>query len=159
MVRRSPGYLDTAQISVIISVEYFLNKIMSQSIRWVIALVLVIIGSWLLFQNQKRNRTTITPFRPNEQEETTTIIYTNQGYEPRDAHVKSGSTVKWINQSTQPMWTASDFHPTHLILPEFDNRAGISTGESYSFTFKKTGSWKYHNHLRPADRGTVVVDE
>ena len=55
------------------------------------------------------------------------------------------------------MWIASSPHPAHTDYPEFDAKRGIAPGETYEFTFTKTGSWKYHNHVNLGKYGTIVV--
>ncbi|OHA38709.1 MAG: hypothetical protein A3G03_02780 [Candidatus Taylorbacteria bacterium RIFCSPLOWO2_12_FULL_44_15c] len=64
------------------------------------------------------------------------------------------------------MWTASAVHPTHRAYPTsggclgstFDACAGVQSGNSWSFKFDISGTWKYHNHLNPGDTGTIVVE-
>ena len=64
-----------------------------------------------------------------------------------------------ITTSSSTAWPASAFHPTHEVYPGFDALKGINMGESYSFTFDKIGSWKYHNHLSPSVTGAIIVEE
>ena len=56
------------------------------------------------------------------------------------------------------MWVASAPHPTHTNYPGFDAKQGVASGEKYSFTFDKAGSWNYHDHLIPSNFGTIVVE-
>lgn len=88
-----------------------------------------------------------------------TIVYTDSGFAPRTLTVKKGTTVTFKNQSSKSMWVASSVHPTHQDLPGFDQLQGVGEGETYTYTFDKTGSWKFHNHLAPSDTGVVVVEE
>jgi len=67
------------------------------------------------------------------------------------------------------MWVASAVHPTHTLyagtsLSEHcgngaanDSFDQCDAGDDYSFTFKKTGEWKYHNHVNASQTGTVIV--
>lgn len=91
--------------------------------------------------------------------EDNTIIYTDSGFAPRTLTVKKGTTVTFKNQSSKSMWVASSVHPTHQDLPGFDQLQGVGEGGTYTYTFDKTGSWKFHNHLAPSDTGVVVVEE
>jgi len=34
-----------------------------------------------------------------------------------------------------------------------------ANGGSYSFTFTKAGTWRYHNHSNASHFGTVIVEE
>ncbi len=112
--------------------------------------------------------TTVTPLTSDETETATTesdeepstvttVHYTDDGYSPKETEVSVGSTVTFVNDSTQSMWTASDPHPVHTNFSAFDAKRGYKQGESYSFTFAKAGTYTYHNHLVPGDTGTVTV--
>lgn len=83
-----------------------------------------------------------------------TILYTANGFEPDSLTVEAGETVTWVNDSSGGMWVASDVHPTHEVLPEFDQ---LSPGDTYSFTFEEAGEWNFHNHLSSHHIGTVIV--
>lgn len=87
-----------------------------------------------------------------------TVTYTNDGFFPEVLTVKSGTTVKFVNQSDAPMWVASGNHPTHLLYPEFDAKAPVSKNESYLFTFNKLGTHPYHNHLLLGKYGKIIVE-
>lgn len=87
------------------------------------------------------------------------VAYTDSGYTPVSLTVKKGTMVTFVNQSGKGMWTASAVHPTHQVLPGFDELKADAKGESYEYTFVKVGTWKYHNHVAPSDMGTVIVTE
>lgn len=87
----------------------------------------------------------------------TTISIDDTGFTPSDVTISAGDTVKFINNGQAPHWPASDVHPTHEVLPDFDSERGLQTGESYSYTFTEAGSWDFHDHLRPSFTGTVTV--
>lgn len=96
------------------------------------------------------------------------IVYTNQGFSPKTIAINVGDAVTWINNSSRNMWVASAIHPTHNEYTEeadtdcggssFDACIGIAVGESWSFTFNKTGSWNYHDHLNSPRTGTIEVE-
>jgi plastocyanin len=90
---------------------------------------------------------------------TVTVKYTETGFDPKAVTIKKGETVEWVNESDNPMWVASSPHPQHTDYPGFDELKGDAKGETYSFSFDKTGMWKYHNHLGPKDFGSVTVQE
>ena len=85
------------------------------------------------------------------------VTYTDTGFAPSPTAVAVGSTVTFVNESTKSMWVASAVHPTHSLLPGFDQLKSVGKGESYEYTFTKVGTWKYHNHVTPSDTGSVVV--
>lgn len=89
----------------------------------------------------------------------TSVSYGTGGFAPNTVTVKIGTAVVWTNQSQSGMWVASAMHPTHQLLPGFDELKSVSTGGTYEYMFEKVGTWKYHNHVAPADTGTVVVTE
>jgi len=101
----------------------------------------------------------------------TEVVYTDaNGFTPDDVSIKVGDTVKFINKSSGEMWVGSDVHPTHEVYngttlkDHCPDTAGIAfdqcgTGYEYSFTFNKTGNWKYHNHTRATMGGIINVTE
>lgn len=87
------------------------------------------------------------------------VSYGSTGFTPNTVTVKKGTTVVWTNQSQGGMWVASALHPTHQLLPGFDQLKSVNVGGTYEYTFIKVGTWKYHNHVQATDIGTVVVTE
>jgi plastocyanin len=88
---------------------------------------------------------------------TVTVTYNGTAFSPATTNINQGDTVKFVNNSSGSMWVASAPHPTHTDYPGFDEKASVGKGGSYSFTFTKVGSWKYHNHKNPSAFGTIVV--
>lgn len=100
------------------------------------------------------------------------IIYTDAGFSPSAITVKAGDTVNFVNNSSGTFWPASAVHPTHSAYPGssiskcatstesgiFDACKPLSVGSSWTFQFNQKGSWNYHDHLHPAQKGTVVVE-
>lgn len=98
-----------------------------------------------------------------------TVTYTDAGFSPKNIDVPPGTTVTFVNNSSHGMWVASDVHPSHTQYDgttlqqhcathsSFDECKPDGSGASYSFTFEKTGSFTYHNHVRANDTGVVVV--
>ena len=97
------------------------------------------------------------------------VEYTDSsGFTPDNLSVRIGDTVTFVNKSSGKMWVGSDVHPTHT---EYDGTAlrehcatkpsaafdQCETGQEYSLTFTKVGSWKYHNHSRASMKGLIVV--
>lgn len=87
------------------------------------------------------------------------VIYDDSGFAPKALTVKVGTTVTWKNSGNKTMRVASAVHPTHQELPGFDQLQTVGSGGSYSYTFTKTGTWKYHNHVNPGETGMVIVEE
>lgn len=87
------------------------------------------------------------------------IVISDSGFTPKDVTIKKGGTMTFVNNSSKVRWPASAPHPTHTDYPGFDPLKGIAPGQSWSFTFEKTGTWKYHDHLQPTFFGSVTVTE
>ncbi len=87
-----------------------------------------------------------------------TVSITDTGFEPSKVTIPVGTTVVFVNNGQALHWPASGVHPTHEILPGFDAKRGLATGDTYSFTFEQKGSWPMHDHLNPRTTGTIVVE-
>lgn len=98
---------------------------------------------------------------------TATILYTGTRFVPEEVTIIEGGTVRFINQSDEKMWIASDNHPTHTRYPVhtesdcagsiFDQCTSVAKGGSWSFRFNERGTWGFHNHERAQDTGKVIV--
>lgn len=86
-----------------------------------------------------------------------TISMTDTGFSPSKITIPAGTTVTFTNNGQALHWPASAVHPTHQLLPGFNAKRGLSTGESYAFTFTKAGDWPIHDHLNPSSTGTITV--
>lgn len=87
------------------------------------------------------------------------ITRTAEGYEPRAVTINEGEAVSFTNESEEYHWPASDIHPTHGLYSEFDPRAPVAPGDTWTFIFDEPGEWDFHDHLRANETGTVTVEE
>lgn len=87
-----------------------------------------------------------------------TVIMNKDSFEPEALTIKKCTKVIFKNQDKVLRWPASNLHPTHGIYPEFDPKQPVEAGKDWSFVFDRVGSWRYHDHLAPSTRGTVVVE-
>lgn len=108
----------------------------------------------------------------NGSEDPTVVTYTDSGFQPSTVTIQQGETVKWESEASRSMWVGSNRHPAHTNYdgtstrehcvngePETDSVFDqCSTGQSFTFTFEKTGTWNYHNHQFSGHQGTVVVE-
>lgn len=85
------------------------------------------------------------------------VVYTDAGFSPNKFEIAVNSVVVFKNESSVLMWVASAPHPMHTNYSEFDAKKEYEKGSSYSFTFDKTGEFKYHNHLNPSRFGAITV--
>ena len=149
------------------------------------ALLLLALGGWywssmsrpippVLSVNNTPSETTTSPATTTTTQGsssapmTATVNYTANGFSPDPVTIRQGGTVTFVSKDGSPMWVASNAHPTHM---QYDgtsrtehcpNTAGTafdqcSSGTSFSFVFKKVGSWNYHNHVNADDGGTIMV--
>lgn len=88
---------------------------------------------------------------------TVAVSLTDTGFEPATVTVPVGTTVVFTNNGQAAHWPASDPHPLHTGLPGFDAKKGLATGETYSFTFTKVGTFGVHDHLMSSLKGSIVV--
>ena len=87
---------------------------------------------------------------------TLSVSVTDQGFTPQVLQVKVGKTVTWTNNTTTAIAVASSPHPTHTDYSPL-NLGQINPGESKSVTFPSAGTYNYHNHLNPVQKGTIIV--
>lgn len=78
-----------------------------------------------------------------------TISLSETGFSPAAVTIAAGTTVTFVNDGQAAHWPASAVHPTHDLLPGFDAKRGLATGETYSYTFMAAGRWGCHDHLMP----------
>ncbi len=100
------------------------------------------------------------------------VVYTDSGFSPSNLNIKVGDTVIWKNQSSEGMWVGSAMHPSHIVYSgtdlkshcpdtantSFDECKSVASGESWSFTFTKAGSFGYHNHVNASKFGKIIVE-
>lgn len=128
-----------------------------------LAVALVVSGCGSYGSNPPTDTSAPTDVNTNS---TNTVTYTGSGFQPSTITIEKGETVTWVSNAGR-FWIASDSHPSHAAYDgtirsqhcssgsnPFDQ---CSSGTQYSFTFEKTGTWNYHNHLTPREGGTVIV--
>lgn len=89
----------------------------------------------------------------------TVVTYTATGFAPSVVTVKKGTVVTFMNEANSGMWVVTGVHPTHQLLPGFNQGKSVARGGNYEYTFTTVGTWKYHNELTPEQVGSVVVTE
>ncbi len=141
---------------------------MNNKTIWAVLAVIILAGFGIFFYSQN-NQTLTIPAAQNSTDQTQTpstseapttknmVTYSDSGFSPANLTTKVGDTVTWQNNSSKMMWVASNPHPTHTGLTGFDALQGTEEGQSYLFTFTKTGTFDYHNHLSPKEGGTIIV--
>lgn len=85
-----------------------------------------------------------------------TVILTSSGFSPSTLTIKVGTTVTWVNKSGNAATVNSNPHPVHTDYPPL-NLGGFQDGGTLSLVFNKPGTYGYHNHLNPSQKGTIIV--
>jgi plastocyanin len=80
-----------------------------------------------------------------------TIVIDNFSFSPAQLSVAAGSTVTWENHDDMPHTIVNDATPR-----EFKS-APLDSGEHFSQTFLKPGTYKYFCSIHPHMTGTIVV--
>ncbi|MEI7857655.1 MAG: cupredoxin domain-containing protein [Methanomicrobiales archaeon] len=97
----------------------------------------------------------VSPTLPNKVSDNT-IRISKKGFDPVSITVKSGSTVRWVNEdsTTDP----GLYNPTHRIeLVNIKNSPLLSSGQGWSWIFDQPGSYEYNDMLHSIPMGTIVV--
>jgi plastocyanin len=72
-------------------------------------------------------------------------------FTPPSVTASVGQTVAWVFQDANP----------HTVTADDDSftspKGGLANGKTYSHTFDKAGTYKYHCFIHPQMLGTVVV--
>jgi plastocyanin len=116
-----------------------------------IGLVLVVVIGAVFMLVKNKDQTVDTASGPSVQ-------VTSSAFSPSTITVKKNQSVTWTNADTASHEVASDPYPSHAILPALAS-SSLNQGDSYTFTFEKTGTYTYHDPLNPAAiKGTVIVE-
>jgi plastocyanin len=125
-----------------------------------IAIILLAVGAVAVIYFLNQSKTSENVFFPASEVKAGDVVVTinDSGFSPAELTIKKGQKVTWVNKSSNFSWPASDPHPTHTNNPTFDPDQPMKIDEAWSFTFKDTGRWNFHDHLRPSMRGLIVVE-
>ncbi|PJE65423.1 hypothetical protein COU91_01740 [Candidatus Saccharibacteria bacterium CG10_big_fil_rev_8_21_14_0_10_47_8] len=138
----------------------------------VIVVVIVAVGAFVLTRDSDKDKNTNSnnstssdappqsntpPPAGSDQNAAATIAYSDSGFSPSKITVKSGATVTIKNTSSNELQFNSDPHPIHTDNEEL-NVGAVASGQSQTFTASTKGTFGYHNHLNPSDKGTIVVE-
>ena len=99
------------------------------------------------------------------------VEMTASGFVPSRVAVPEGGAIKFVNVDTETHWPAVNIHPIHSSYPGsdirkcstpeemfiFDACRPIEPGESYTFLFRQSGGWGFHDHIVPRFFGGVDV--
>jgi amicyanin len=83
----------------------------------------------------------------------TTVTISNFAYSPASIKVKVGDTVTWTNKDSIGHTVTADKSSSDAPASDL-----LAQGQSYSFTFKKAGTFTYHCVPHPNMHGSVIVE-
>ncbi len=78
------------------------------------------------------------------------VTITGYAFTPKTLTVAPGTTVRWTNKDSAIHTVVSD-------TTAFTASNNLSTGKSFTHTFGKTGTYRYHYGLHAFMTGTVIV--
>jgi len=85
-----------------------------------------------------------------------TIHINKKGFDPTRITVKSGSTVRWVNDDSTA--DAALYNPTHRIaLENIKISPLLSPGQSWSWIFDQPGPYDFNDMIHSIPKGTVIV--
>jgi plastocyanin len=77
------------------------------------------------------------------------VTIANYAFDPASLTVTVGTTVKWTNQDSVG----------HTVTADDNSWASgnLNQGDSFSYTFTKTGTYAYHCGVHPSMKATITV--
>lgn len=86
-----------------------------------------------------------------------TVYYGLGVFSPTNIRVHVGDSVKFQNDSNEPIKIISDSTGGVSDLPGFDSGGDIQPNSVFPFTFSKEGIFGYYNVKNLTEKGTVIV--
>jgi plastocyanin len=77
------------------------------------------------------------------------IVMKDFSFQPGSIDVTAGTSVTWTNDDPEAHTVTADDN-------SFDSKQ-MASGQTFSFTFQKAGTYKYHCSIHPSMVGQVVV--
>jgi plastocyanin len=123
----------------------------------IVVLAVVVAGGVYWFMRKDSNTTTNTSSSStNTAGQAEVIIYSDGGFSPATLTAKAGDTITVRNTSSHDIQMDSNPHPIHTDDPDL-NVGAVAAGQSMNFMVNNKGTFGYHNHLNPAQKGTIVI--
>lgn len=138
---------------------------MNKTLVAIVVVIILAVGGWLAFGNKSSDNNSTSgnnnssqansnnsSANSNQSSASGTVSIQNMQFTPPQVTVAKGGTVTWTNNDSI----------THTVVDDLTGVGGpasgdIAPGQSYTFTFNKTGSFQYHCSIHPSMRGTIVV--
>jgi len=81
------------------------------------------------------------------------IVIDNFAFEPSTLTVSAGTVLTWLNEDDAPHTVVGTDPESPIESPPLD------TGERYSLTLERPGTYRYFCSLHPHMTGTVIVEQ
>jgi plastocyanin len=126
-------------------------RIINTSKFWILALVVIIaIGIYLDVRPHNSGPAAKNQIKSGTIKRTVAKVdITGSGFSPQTLLVKPGTEVTWTNTDTAPHKVAAGPHPLDNSIAGFDSTQLLQKGDSYSFSFEKSGTYYVHDELNP----------
>jgi amicyanin len=121
----------------------------------IVVVVVVVIGALLVISMSDKSSTPTTTTAAVDTSSavaTTTVNISDYMFSPMVIKVKVGQTVTWTNKDSVHHSVTAD-----TLTADAPNGPLIGQNQTYSFTFKKAGTYSFHCTPHPYMHGTVVV--
>jgi len=127
----------------------------------VFVVLLAVLAGYLYLNKGKTTSTTTTTSTTSATKTTpvsvAAVTITKDGFVPATIQVKKGTAVTWANTDGATHQVVTDPHPGHSNLKDLDSDP-LGQGDSFTFSFEKTGTYGYHDETNPLKfKGTVIV--
>ncbi len=131
---------------------------------WLLVIfVLVLFGGALVYFTKQNpdlgniNNATINNRSTSRQARIYTVFYNLGVFSPTNIRIHVSDTIKFQNDSDDPIHISSDETDDSPNLPGFDSIGDIPPTSSFAYTFTRQGVFGYHNKFNKNERGTVIV--
>jgi len=104
----------------------------------------------------KIDRTLQTGYLDLTNQKEVTIRMSQIKFSPMEVKISKGTKVTWINDDAVTHYVNTDAHPSHTHVLELNSKA-LNKGDSYSYTFDKTGAFPYHCSAHASSMTASIV--
>jgi plastocyanin len=77
-------------------------------------------------------------------------------FKPKNILISSGTKVTWVNDDADVHYVNTDSHPAHTQVLDLNSKA-LNKGDSFNYTFTKTGAYPYHCSAHEANMKANIV--
>ncbi|MDO8492517.1 MAG: hypothetical protein Q7S34_02675 [bacterium] len=86
------------------------------------------------------------------------VYLTQNSFSPTNLTIKSGQSIRFINDSSSSMLVTTPPSPNNTSLSELNQNKSVGRGGYYDFTFNRKGSFLYYNNNDRTKTGVIIVE-